>query len=161
MRDKLDLIMDGLEGDSVDPALFRECYRVHSYDENGNRPVGTVPCGSVAFEDTPKTLYRLLYLLGPKSVDFSEMYKSGGIVEIHSPDYQFCATAQFFKYELGLYFHCAVEHRGGPSTSVRAGWPGANNEEYCISKLGKCWYEVLVECLDHELDVYPGSSFSV
>ena len=161
MNEKLDSISKGLEGGNVDLSLFRECYNVHSYEEKGSRPIGTVPCGSTAFDDTPKTLYRLLYLLGPSQVDFSEMYKSGGIVEIHSPDYEFCASVQFFKYELGLYFHCAVEHHGGASCNIQAGWPGADNGEYCASELGNRWYKVLVEYLSHELAVYPGNNFMV
>ena len=151
MRDKLDSIMADLEGDSVNLDLFRECYRVHFYEEQGERPVGTLACGSAAVDDTPKALYRLLYLLEPRSVDFSEMYKSDGVIEIHSPDYQFCAAVQFYEYKLGLYFHCAVEHRGGMSECVQD----------CISELGQRWYEVLVECLNHELSVYPGNDFVV
>lgn len=63
--------LESREGDIED--LFSECFMVHSYKKSGKRPVGTVACGSSGFQDTPKALYRLLYLTRQSGLDFSDM----------------------------------------------------------------------------------------
>ena len=35
------------------------------------------------------------------------------------------------------------------------------NEQSCSSEIGNLWFETLLMCLNHELDVYPGSDFVV
>jgi hypothetical protein len=161
MLKKLRIIQKLVDANEEPLELFRQCYRVHDY-AHGNRPVKTMPCGSCAVPDTPKALYRLLYLLQPEHpIDFSQMYKSGSIVEVCSPDYQFCAAVQFFKYELGIYFHCTGEHHNGEFPFLTAGWPGADNGQECTSDIGNLWYKTLIKCLTHEITIYPGNDFVV
>jgi hypothetical protein len=54
--------------------LVRECAIV-GWPE-GEEAKKYLECGSAEVQSTPAALYRLLYLLKPKSVDFSGMYKT-------------------------------------------------------------------------------------
>jgi len=169
MKKKIGLLKEMLSPDfdwegckyTSERQLFRECYRHHSYEELGNRPIGTWPCGSARFKDTPKTFYRLLYFLEPKTVSFSDMYKSPTIIEVCSPDYKFCVSFQFYKYELGAYFHCAPEFHNGVQNVLVCGYPGADNSEYCVSETGNLWFDILAEYLNREHLIYGGNNFYV
>ncbi len=170
MKEKLELLQRMLSPDfdwdqstyngSIED-LFKECYIWHSYKKQGNRPIGTLECGSASFKNTPKAMYRLFYLLCPEEVDFSAMYKSGTLVEVCSPDYNFGASFQFYKYELGVYFHYAEEFHNKKHNPIIAGWPGADNGQRCTSEIGNLWFETLIKCLNHKHHVYPGNNFVV
>lgn len=54
---------------------------------------------------TPAGVYRLAYLVQPKRVDFSDMYKCR-LFRIFSPDRRFMCSVELFKFELTLYFYC-------------------------------------------------------
>ena len=168
MEEKLKLLQKMMspdfeyDEDSADiRELFNEHYKQHSYAKQGNRPTGTLECGSSKFKDTPKTLYRLFYFLSPDSVCFDDMYKSGTIIEIVSPDYNFGASFQFYKYEIGVYFHCSPEYHNKERNQIVCGCPSADNGQRCLSDVGNLWFETLVLCLNHEHEVCPGNSFVV
>lgn len=141
--------------------LFSECYKLHDYKKEGNRPIGTRPCGSAGFEDTPKTIYRALYLLKPESVDFSDMYKSETLLEIVSPDYHFRASMQFYKYEIALYFECHKDAWKSDGFGIVCGMPGADNGYQCTDEVGNLWFAVLTMVLNYKHSVYPGNDFEV
>lgn len=140
--------------------IFRRVYKWHDYRE-GNRPRGVVDCGSVKFEDTPRSLYRALFWVAPSFVDFSDMYKTGTLIDLCSPDYDFLCSLQLFKYELGAYFECAEQHKEGRLSMIQGGWPGCDNGVRCKSDLGKKWFGVIVRALTQEWSVYSGNNFSV
>lgn len=141
--------------------LFSTIYFVHDYAAQGNRPVGTTECGSVSIKDTPRGLYRLLYLSRPKGLDFDDMYKTGGLICLCSPDYQFVAEAELWKYALALRFLSTSEHITGRRSSVQCGVPGVGNGIEASSPLLKQWCDTLVLCLRTRWDVYPGNNFTV
>ena len=123
--------------------------------------VGTVECGSYKFQDTPKALYRVLFLTNAKQVDFSNMYKSDSLIALVSPDGQFVADIQFFKYELAAYLSAAKEHIDGQQHNVVAGAPGSDNGIRAGSPELKLWAKTLKKCLNRSWMVYGGNDFEV
>jgi len=152
---------DDVRADSPED-VFRRAYKWHDYRQ-GNRPVGTVDCGGHVFDnpDSPKALYRVLYLLEPSQVDFSNMHKTGTLVDFLSPDSKFCCSFQLFKYKACLRFDCAPEFIAGRPHCIQAGAPDADNGTSCNSELGNTWFQVAVESLTRVWEVYPGNEFSV
>lgn len=146
-------------GDEPD-TVFRRCYMVHDYGQ-GVRPVGTVVCGGLKFVDTPRALYRILYLSKPHAVDFSDMYKSGSMIDLCSPDYRLCASFRLWKYEACIYFSAALELVTGQPSIVLGGWPWCDNGTKCCDALGQRWFWLLERALDREWSVYPGNNFTV
>ncbi len=116
-------------------------------------------CGSADMEQTPDSLYRLLYLCKPKAVDFSDMYKRL-LFAFTSLDERFLVMVELYKYEVGLYFGCVRECLGGKGTAVVAGWPGADNGWHC-SEEGTEFFRLVTKLARRELDVYPGNNFTV
>ncbi len=116
--------------------------------------------GGVSFKNTPKTLYRMLYLLKPNNVDFSDMYKSG-ILVFSSPDNKYWCGFGFYKYEIGIYFYCPKKELHSENTGIICGIPDVDNQWNCTNKTGQLFFEVLKMALDHEYDVYPGNGFKV
>jgi len=149
----------GEDGDSFRTVLKRIA-KWHDYRE-GNRPVGTTSCGGYQFNDTPKSLYRALYLFSPAEVDFSDMYKTGTLIQICSPCYRFCASLELHKYEFAAYFGCATELAVGRSEAIRGGCATADNGVKCNSDLGNKWFDLIVKVLEHKFMVYSGNSFEV
>lgn len=141
--------------------LFNECFKRHSYEEQGKRPIPTYECGSYEVQDTPKVLYRLLYLIRPEKIDFSDMDNSKTLIEFCSPCYNFCASIRFYNYELGVYFHCSKKNVESQGKTVIRGWPSADNGCKCISEEGNLWFNTLIECLNREYEIYPGNNFCV
>lgn len=117
-------------------------------------------CGSAAVLDTPKALYRALWLFKPAETDFSDMYKSR-LFCIYSADERFGVMVEFYKYELGLYFSCPKECRGGTGSSVTCGFPGANNRVSCSDEVGQLFFEIIKGALEFEHTVYAGNDFQV
>jgi len=142
---------------------FRQCYRWHDY-RDGERPIGTVACGSIKFkdEDTPKAMYRIFWLLEPDHVDFSDMYKDE-LLSIVSHDYRFVASFYLWKYEASLYFSCdpAVAKRTKPKTGIRCNVPGYNMGIVCDDQVGNLWFEILQKVLETRHCVYGGNNFFV
>lgn len=138
--------------------LFRECAPLGWPEgDEGKKYCG---CGSIEVGDTPAALYRLLYLLKPKSMDFSDMYKSH-LFGIFSADKRFLVDVYLFKYEIGLYFYCPKEVLGGKGSFVVGGWPGADNGWNCTDEDGNAFFEMIREAVNYTWQVYPGNNFEV
>lgn len=138
---------------------FRECCILLSNEANENdSPV--VGCGSYKLTDTPRALYRLLWLLRPKGLDFSDMYKAQ-LLEFALPDRRFVCEFYWFKYEAGLYFYAVREAVGGHGSGIIGGWPGCDNGWYCTDPLGNLFFQVVREIIEYEHTVYGGNNFKV
>ena len=144
--------------------IFGECYHWHDY-RKGNRANKTVDCGSVGFEDTPKTLYRLLWLFQPDHVDFSDMYKTGTLLDFTDPEEKFVCSFQLYKYEAAIYFACPreflIDEQEGQALRISCGVPGADNGVRCSDPVGNLFFEVAIMALNFEHDVYGGNDFKV
>jgi len=143
--------------DSLDD-LFRKCCIVGM--PQGDECKKYLECGSVRVKDTPSGLYRLLYLLKPAQVSFSDMYKVC-LFAFFSADKRFLVTVELFKYELGLYLYCPREALGGHSSIVQGGWPGCDNGTSCTDVDGNAWFKMVTQAVNYEWEVYPGNNFKV
>lgn len=136
-------------------------YKIHDYASMGDRPVGTYPCGSKRIKDTPKSLYRVLFLFRPSAISFDDMYKTT-LLTLVSPDYSLVAEIDLFKYELGVYFQASREHVSGTRQhAVQGGAPGTDNGIAIQSETAKAWCSFLVELIQREWMVYGGNDFEV
>lgn len=159
--EKLNGLLASEDGEYEARERFGSVYLLHDYEVDGNRKVGTVECGSFEFLDTPKALYRLLFLTKATRVDFSDMYKSCSLFALTSPDGQFVADFQFYKYELAAYLSAAKEHIEGRQHSVLCGVPGSDNGIRARTPELTLWAETLKTCLDRSWMVYGGNDFTV
>lgn len=129
---------------------------------------------SVAFSDTPKCLYRFLYLWEPPVLDFSDMYKSRiALIDLNGVA---VASLAFFKYELAAYFYVpegdlivkpvpAIDTPAGP-LFISSGIPGIEDDDEYRPQLvegSKAEEEIqaFIALLEQEHDVYSGNNFRV
>jgi hypothetical protein len=136
---------------------FRRCVKLISIDVTGDYH----DCGSYKAEDTPRGLYRLLYLLEPEAVDFSRMYR-GELFAFVSSDERFLVKVFLFEYELALYFlapETTIDR--SDAVCVPAAWPGANNRIRCTDPVGVAFFDMIRKTVEHEYDVYPVGDFKV
>ena len=166
MRDKLELLKQMMQPefdwethwDEYEDADIRyflmECFRKYE------GPTGLYACGSAELPDTPKSLYRALWLFGPKNVDFSDMYKTCVFKSV-SPCKRFCFHFDLYKYEAGLYFYCHKDVFESKNIGIVGGAPGTDNHWRCTDKVGNLWFEVAKMALEFEYEVYGGNDFSV
>ncbi len=135
--------------------------RIHDYQTMGARPVGTYDCGSTRLKDTPKSLYRAMFLFEPERVSFKgEMYK-GSLLTLVSPGYQLVASLEFYKYELAIYFSATKEHVEGRGSNIVCGLPGSDNGVRFKGEIAQAWFGLITGLLDREWDVYGGNNFAV
>ena len=158
---KLNAFLDSDDGDWDAHDVFPKVYMLHDYAVDGDRKVGTIECGSFSFTDTPKALYRVLFLAKPKRIDFSSMYKSNSLFALTSPDGHFVADFQTYKYELAAYLSAAPEHVEGRESGLICGVPGSDNGIRAKSPELKLWADTLKKCLDRTWMVYGGNDFEV
>lgn len=125
-----------------------------------NAPQPLYECGSFRVDGTPDEMYRALYLFGPKSVDFSDMYKTRLFFALAQGG-EFGISVELFKYEVGVYLCCTKPHLTGRGTSVVGGWPGADNGWRCSDPTGAALFEAVRDALSREWGVYPGNNFTV
>ena len=136
---------------------FRKCAKVFVPAEG----MDYQDCGSYKALDTPKALYRLFYLLEPKSVDFSNMYR-GTLFAFVSADERFLVQVSLFEYELGLFFLAPEETIDrSEAACVMAGWPGADNRLRLTDPVGVAFFEMVKKIIEHEFEVYPVGDFKV
>ncbi len=159
--EKLNSLLDSEDGEYDARELFSSVYLLQDYDIDGNRKVGTIECGGFDFQDTPKALYRLLFLTKAKRVDFGNMYKSRSLLALISPDGRFVADIQFYKYELAAYLSSTKEHIEGHQHEIVCGVPCADNGIRAESSELKLWSATLKKCLDRSWMVYGGNDFEV
>lgn len=135
---------------------------------------GDLKYRSIAFSDTPKCLYRFLYIWEPATLDFSDMYNSRiALIDLNGAA---IAKLAFFKYELAAYFYVpkddlivkpvpAIATPLGP-LYISSGIPGIEDDDKYRPQLvegSKAEEEIqaFIALLEQEHDVYPGNNFRV
>lgn len=117
---------------------------------------------SIAFEDTPKSLYRFLYLWEPKDIDFSDMYKSRvAVIRIHKKG---VVRLALYKYELAAYLFVTpdqIRQRREHDIEISCGVPGFENEALIEDSEVYKEFQIFRGLLEMEHDVYPGNDFVV
>lgn len=118
-------------------------------------------CGSYHPSDTPKCLYRILWLCGPSSVRFDDMYKRTLFMFLSS-DKRFGVQVDLYKYELALYFYApkAMIDTSGMSW-ITSGIPGVDNGQTLTDDDGKKFFEIVKLVIESEWCVYGGNNFEV
>ena len=117
-------------------------------------------CGNFAVDDTPKSLYRALWLFSPSVVDFSDMYKKH-LFSIVSSDGRFACEFRLFKYELGVYCYAPKGVVSQSESRVTAGHPSADNGHMCNDAVGRLFFETVEKMINSKIDVYSGNNFEV
>ena len=136
--------------------VFRRCVTLANSTEGNYHD-----CGSYKAQDTPKGMYRLLYLLEPASADFSSMYR-GDLFRFVSVDERFMVRVSLFEYELGLYFLAPEETIDkSEAACVPSAWPGADNRIRLTDPVGIDFFEMVKKLVEYELEVYPVGEFKV
>jgi hypothetical protein len=160
--DKLKSLLDSddeYDNDYEAQEVFRRVYLVHDYAD-GDRMVPTSQCGSFKFKNTPKALYRLLFLARPKRINFDDMYKST-LFALTSVDGRFVADFDFYKYKLAAYLSATAEHIEGRNSMIMCGVPGANNGIRIKTPELQMWADTLKKCLNKKWMIYGGNDFEV
>ena len=155
-----ELLRDDPEDDLLEFIKSSGIIRVHNYKISGDRPIGTIDCGSVRLADTPRALYRAMFLFEPEGLSFKSMYK-GELLCLVSPDYNLVATLEFFKFELAVYFSASQDQIEGKGSRVVSGLPGSDNGIRFKGAITKSWFQLVQTLLDREWDVYGGNHFTV
>lgn len=116
---------------------------------------------SVFFKDTPKSLYRFLYIWAPEQVDFSDMYKcTFAIIDLGIG----LVYLDLFMYELAAYFYVPPsELKPQPvlAIEISCGVPGTEDVEFIEGSKATEEFEAFITLLEQEHDVYPGNDFRV
>lgn len=124
-----------------------------------------IECGSIRMRDTPKSLFRLLYLTETNE-PIRDLYK-GVFIWITDSKKKLLAEYGFYKYEAGLFFNCPLSMTNrrktifGSEIELVCGGFGGNNKIYCKDQVSALWFWTLARILHTELDVYPGNFFKV
>ena len=123
---------------------------------------GLVLYKSKAFEDTPKSLYRFLYLWEPEKIDFSDMYKSSlAIIDLNGAA---IVSVELFKYELAAYFYVPIKDVTPKPThfmEIHCGIPECEENGIISTSQAPKEIEFFIDLLEAEHDVYVGSNFKV
>jgi hypothetical protein len=117
---------------------------------------------SHAFENTPNSLYRFLYLWEPETMDFSDMYKS--VLAFISLNGKGLMRLEFYKYELAAYYYVPKEELKPQLQrliEVSCGVPGTEDVEFIEGSIAKKEFEEFITLLESTLDVYSGNDFFV
>lgn len=122
---------------------------------------GWIRAVSVSFKDTPKSLYRFLYIWEPKQVDFSDMYKcTFAIIDLGIG----LVYLDLYKYEIAAYFYVPpAELKPQPKhvIEISCGVPGTEDVEFIEGSKAIEEFEAFITLLEQEHDVYPGNNFRV
>lgn len=149
-----ELMADDPEGDLR--AELGHLYRVVDYDTAP--PSEMFECGSSRLKDTPKSLYRVLFLFKPQRLSFGDMYKARLLVLV-DPTGELAALFEFYKYEAAIYFAAKKRHIAGRGRNVICGLPGSDNGVTCSTEYAREWFSLLVDCLNRSWEVYGGNNF--
>ncbi len=116
---------------------------------------------SVSFKDTPKSLYRFLYIWEPKHVDFSDMYKcTFAIIDLGIG----LVYLDLYKYELATYFYVPqseLKPQPVQAIEISCGAPGTEDVEFIEGSKAIEEFEAFITLLEQEHDVYSGNDFRV
>ena len=151
-----ELIADDPEGDLK--AELGNLYRVLDWD--AAPPSELFDCGSSRLTDTPKALYRVLFLFRPQRLSFGDMYKTR-LLTLVDPTGKLAALFEFYKYKAAVYFAAKKRHIEGRGSNVICGLPGSDNGARCSTEYSRQWFSLLVDCLNREWMVYGGNDFTV
>ena len=118
---------------------------------------------SVGFRDTPKSLYRFLYLWEPKEVDFSDMYKSVlALIRIHPKG---IVSLDLYKYELAAYLYVTSDQVKVENDEDKGMWvcgaPGVENAQMIPDSEVYKEFKIFEELLTMKHHIYPGNDFEV
>lgn len=143
---------------------FASSYSTISENINKRFPIISTGKGilykSKAFKDTPKSLYRFLYLWRPKKINFSDMYKTQ-LALINLNDVAI-ASVSLFKYELAAYFYVPKKDIiPKPAQLIHCGVPECEQNEIIRESRAPKEIELFIALLENEHDVYPGDNFVV
>lgn len=141
--------------------LFRQCILVDDFESEADAR-RYIAAGSAKIEDTPASLYRVLYLLKPEKISFSDMYKIS-LLSFFSADKRFFVDVGFYKYELDLRFYALRELVDtSEATGVYCGVPGLDNGYHMKDEDGTAFFEMVKEAINsYKWPVYPGNNFEV
>lgn len=122
---------------------------------------GWIRAGSVSFKDTPKSLYRFLYIWEPKRIDFSDMYKcTFAIIDLGIG----LVYLVLYKYEIAAFLYVPpAELKPKPvyEIEISCGVPGTEDEEFIEGSKVIEEFEAFITFLEQEHDVYSGNNFRV
>jgi len=117
---------------------------------------------SKAFKDTPKSLYRFLYLWQPKKINFSDMYKCQlALINLNDAA---VVCLDLFKYELAAYFYVPkkdIIQKPTHLIEIHCGIPGCEENEIKPESRALEEIELFIALLENEHDVYLGNNFIV
>lgn len=117
-------------------------------------------CGRYKPSEVACALYRLVFLCGPKSVDFSNFYKSY-LFGFSSKDHKWAVAVRIHKGAIGLYFYCPKEHWQSRGQEWILGAPGADNGWACTSPDGNAFFDLIKQLVETPLMIYGGNNFEV
>jgi hypothetical protein len=118
-------------------------------------------CGSYEPKGTPDSLYRILWLVGPKTVDFSDMYKTR-LFTFASKDLRYWVTVELYKFELGLYFYEPEDAIDASRLSgVQSGRPGADNGVSIKEPSAVAFFDLVKAIVEATHEIYSGNNFEV
>ena len=117
---------------------------------------------SKAFKDTPKSLYRFLYLWNPKKMDFSDMYKCPlALIDLNGAA---IVSVILFKYEFAAYFYVPIKDivpKPVHFMEIHCGIPECEENEIISTSQAPKEIELFIDLLEAEHDVYGGNNFIV
>lgn len=140
---------------------YRAKWPLRVFDKKWN---GWVRVRSTGFRDTPKSLYRFLYIWEPKEIDFSDMYKS--TLALIDLDGKAMIALDLFKYELAAYLYVPPsdvmpKEELEYEIEISCGIPGVDEEELVETSKATELFREFISLLEREHDVYPGNYFKV
>jgi hypothetical protein len=117
---------------------------------------------SIYFSNTPKSLYRFLYIWQPENINFSHMYKS--VVAYVDLNGTGVAVMEFYKYQFAVYFYVPereIKPQSMGMISVNCGVPGTEHNQFVEGSQAKLEFDRFVAILEAKHDVYTGNNFVV
>lgn len=161
MTKELENLLKTMDGDEQYDFFKEEVKKRYPIiQDTGNQDF--IQVTSIAFEDTPKNLYRFLYLWEPEDIDFSDMYKSElALIRIHKES---VISLNFYKYELAGYLFVTPNHiqpRLQHEIEIQCGVPGFENEMLIDKSDIYKEFQIFKGLLEKKQNVYPGNNFFV
>lgn len=130
-----------------------------------------VEVASYRCKDTSRSLYRLLFLSKPKSLDFSDMYKTGaGFIALVSACERFAVRFELWKFELAFRFYVlerfATRHSGphvctSNAPTTERGVVMNDAEMRTLDDDALLFIEMVEKSLARKWAVYGGNNFDV
>jgi len=117
---------------------------------------------SFDFKDTPKSLYRFLFLWEPKNMDFSDMYKCSLVkIDLNGTG---IVVLKLYKFELAAYLYVPpseLKPRPHYAIEVTTAIPATEDEEFIQGSKAIEELEIFGSLLEQTHVVYSGNDFEV